>query len=248
MAKVIELDNVDKYYTTSRKNSIRVLNKLSLSVSQGDIFGFLGPNGAGKSTTIKILLNFISPDSGSVRLGGKLVGHQEHRNNVGYLSELPCYYPNLTAVETLKFSANLSGNYSSTFLEQRIDELLEKVNLSHAANQRISTFSKGMKQRIGLAVALIHDPDILILDEPMSGLDPVGRYLIKSIITNLREQNKTIFFSTHILTDIEELCNKIGIIHKGHLLYNGRFDDFKIEGSLEKTFVQMIEDWDSAKH
>lgn len=225
----------------------KVLQDISMAISQGEVFGFLGPNGAGKSTTIKLLLRFLTPDSGSMKIMGKEVGREEFRNSIGYLSEFPCFYEHLSARETLLMSGRLSGVSKCTLIKS-IPVLLEKMNLAQDINSRVGGFSKGMKQRLGMANALIHDPEVLIFDEPMSGLDPVGRHLIKDIILELREQGKTIFFSSHILSDIEDLCDRIGIIHKGHLLYKGALTDFVKGESLESRFVAAIKEKDRAEH
>lgn len=241
MTAVIEFSSISKTFGSGKKKQT-ALRDLSLTISQGEVFGFLGPNGAGKSTAIKLLLNFLRPDTGAMRIMGRAIGREEFRRDVGYLSEFPCFYEHLTAQETLRLSGHLSG-MSGPLLAERIPLLLARMDLSEAANRRVGGFSKGMKQRLGMANALIHDPQVLIFDEPMSGLDPVGRHLIKSIIAELRAQGKTIFFSSHILSDIEELCDRIGIIHRGSLLYAGDLKNFlKGSGNLEHRFVEIIEE------
>jgi ABC-2 type transport system ATP-binding protein len=223
------------------------LHDISLTIPRGEVFGFLGPNGAGKSTTIKLLLHFLKPDSGTLRIQGHTVGQEEFRHHVGYLSEFPFFYDHLTARETLRLSGRLSG-MSLQAINQRTSLLLERMNLSGATDQRVGGFSKGMKQRLGMANALIHDPEVLIFDEPMSGLDPLGRHLIKDIIFELRTQAKTVFFSSHILSDIEELCDRIGIIHRGCLLYTGGLTEFLVGSeSLEERFVALIKEADHAR-
>lgn len=245
MLSAIAIDRLSKTFISSRKKN-KALCDLSLTISQGEVFGFLGPNGAGKSTTIKLLLNFIKPDYGSLRIMGKTVGKEEFRHRIGYLSEFPFFYDHLTARETLLFSGRLSG-MSKLAINQRIPMLFERMTLSDAADRRIGGFSKGMKQRLGMANALIHNPEILIFDEPMSGLDPVGRHQVKRLIAELKEEGKTIFFSSHILSDIEVLCDRIGIINKGILLYTGNLKDFLAAGSaLEERFVSLIEEANNA--
>ncbi|MFA6499862.1 MAG: ABC transporter ATP-binding protein, partial [Desulfurivibrionaceae bacterium] len=198
--------------------------------------------GAGKSTTIKLLLRFLKPDYGSLHILGKTVGQDEFRHRIGYLSEVPVFYDYLTARETLLLSGRLSG-MTRQAIDQRIPMLLERMTLIDAADRRVGGFSKGMKQRLGMANALIHDPEVLIFDEPMSGLDPVGRHQIKGLIAELKQEGKTIFFSSHILSDIEALCDRIGIIHKGVLLYSGGLGDFlSTGGGLEERFVTVIEE------
>jgi len=246
MTLSIQIDRISKSFGIRRKKQ-QVLHNLSLRIEEGEVFGFLGPNGAGKSTTIKMLLNFIRPDSGTLQINGYTVGRDEYRQQIGYLSEIPCFYEHLTPVETLQFAGRLSG-LDKQKISERIPPLLDRMNLANAAEKKVSAFSKGMKQRLGMANALVHDPAILIFDEPMSGLDPVGRHLIKGIIAELREQGKTIFFSSHILSDIEELCDRIGVIHKGHLLYEGALSGFVADssGRLEDKFVATIEEWNRA--
>ena len=241
----IEINDVSKIFGTGRKRN-QALDGLSLTVRQGEVFGFLGPNGAGKSTTIKLLLHFLRPSSGSLRILGHEVGQEEYRHRIGYLSELPFFYDHLTARETLLLSGRLSGMAGAT-LTERIPVLLARMNLAEAAGRRVGGFSKGMKQRLGMANALIHDPEVLIFDEPMSGLDPLGRYLIKGLIAELHSQGKTVFFSSHILSDIEDLCDRIGIVHRGRLLYCGGLTEFLAGGGhLEERFVEIIREADHA--
>ena len=241
----IEINDVSKIFGTGRKRN-QALDGLSLTVRQGEVFGFLGPNGAGKSTTIKLLLDFLRPSSGSLRILGHEVGQEEYRHRIGYLSEFPFFYDHLTARETLLFSGRLSG-MPGALLRDRIPVLLRRMNLSDAIDQRVGGFSKGMKQRLGMANALIHDPELLIFDEPMSGLDPLGRHLIKGLIAELRGEGKTVFFSSHILSDIEDLCDRIGIVHRGRILYCGGLAEFLAGGGhLEERFVELIREADHA--
>jgi ABC-2 type transport system ATP-binding protein len=238
---IIEITTISKSFGTGRKRS-QVLHDLSLTIAQGEVFGFLGPNGAGKSTTIKLLLHFLKTDSGTMHILGKKVGQDEFRQQIGYLSEFPFFYDHLTARETLRLSGRLSG-MTRQEINQRISLLLERMNLSGAADRKVGGFSKGMKQRLGMANALIHDPEVLIFDEPMSGLDPVGRHMIKRLIAELKAQGKSIFFSSHILSDIAALCDRIGIINNGVLLYSGGLEEFLPPGiDLEDRFVSLIEE------
>lgn len=240
----IDFSNISKTFIARGKKQT-ALHDLYLTISVGEVFGFLGPNGAGKSTTIKLLLHFLRPDSGYMRIMGKTVGKEEFRNHIGYLSEFPCFYDHLSARETLLLSGRLSGIPRSQ-LDERISLLLDRMNLADSADNKVGGFSKGMKQRLGIANALIHDPQILIFDEPMSGLDPLGRHQIKDLILDLKKQRKTIFFSSHILSDIEELCDRIGIIHKGNLLYSGGLTEFTQGKRLEDRFVAVIEEKERA--
>lgn len=237
----IKIVGLSKSFSTGRTKN-QALTNLSLTIQPGEVFGFLGPNGAGKSTTIKLLLRFLKPDRGSLCILGRTVGQEEFRHRIGYLSEFPVFYDHLTAKETLLLSGRLSG-MTRPAIDQRISMLLERMNLVEAADRRVGGFSKGMKQRLGMANALVHNPEVLIFDEPMSGLDPMGRHQIKGLIAELKQQGKTIFFSSHILSDIESLCDRIGIIHKGVLLYSGGLGDFlSAGGGLEENFVRVIEE------
>ena len=201
-----------------------VLRDVSMSVGRGEIFGFLGPNGAGKTTTMKIVLGLMRPTTGSVQLLGRPVQDADIHKQIGYLPESPYFYDYLTAEEFLAFYGRLGG-VTKTNLQQRIPALLERVGLTEARCRPLGKFSKGMLQRIGLAQALIHDPELVILDEPMSGLDPVGRKDVRDIILSLRDQGKTVFFSTHIISDVEMICDRVGILAKGTMLAVGRIED-----------------------
>jgi ABC-2 type transport system ATP-binding protein len=225
------------------KDCQQVVCDLSLLVKSHEVYGFIGPNGAGKSTTIKLLLGFIKAHAGTMTINGHTVGTEEYRYNVGYLPELPFFNLHLTALETLYLSGRLSGKNKS-YVKDRAAYLLKKMKLSAAGDKKIGGFSKGMKQRLGMANALIHDPKVLILDEPMSGLDPLGRHLMKKLILSQKDAGKTIFFSTHILSDIEDLCDRIGLIHRGHLLYEGDIELFHKGDDIESSFVKIVNRWD----
>ena len=217
-----------------------VLEKLTLEIKQGEIFGFLGPNGAGKSTSINIALDLIRPDSGKVLIKGEPATDAHSRRHIGYMPEQPHFYEQLTPRELLEFGGLTSG-MAREDLKERIEVILDKLELLPFIDRPVRTFSKGMKQRIGLAQAMIHDPEILILDEPMSGLDPLGRRLVAGLILEFKETGKTIFFSTHILNDVEMLCDRIGVLHKGKLLYCGDIKGFQNDfNTLEEAFVKEI--------
>ncbi len=220
---------------------VKALEGLDLEVREGEVFGFLGPNGAGKSTTIKILLNLIFPDKGRASIMGKDVRDKETRRHVGYLSENPYFYDYLTAEELLWFGGKISGMPSST-IKTRTDELLDKFSLARARKRRLRTYSKGMIQRAGLALALVHDPDVAILDEPMNGLDPIGRKMVGDLILELKAQGKTVFFSSHILTDIERFSDRVGIIIGGRLRLVDNLDNL-VSGTvnLEDVFLREVE-------
>jgi len=200
----------------------RTLNGLSLEVREGEVFGFLGPNGAGKTTTLKILMGLVYPSGGGAYLFGEPCMKTTVRQRVGYLPENPYFYDYLTSWELVSFYATLYGVKRSA---SRIEALLDLVGLQRAAHLPLRKCSKGMLQRVGLAQALVHDPDLIILDEPMSGLDPIGRKEVRDILFRLKELGKTIFFSTHILSDAEVICDRVGIIVGGELRSIGALDD-----------------------
>ncbi len=200
------------------------LTGLSLTVERGEIFGFLGPNGAGKTTTIKILMGLVRPTTGHAVVLGRPAGENESRRRIGFLPESPYFYDYLTAEEFLGFYGQLAG-LNRAAMASRITSLLDLVGLTEARTRQLRKFSKGMLQRIGLAQALIHDPELVILDEPMTGLDPVGRKQVRDLILNLRDRGKTVFFSTHILPDVEMICDRVGMVMKGRLQASGRVDD-----------------------
>jgi ABC-2 type transport system ATP-binding protein len=202
----------------------RVLADVSFSAFEGEIFGFIGPNGAGKTTTLKVLMGLIRPTEGSATILGRDVTESEFRDQIGFLPENPYFYPYLTAREILDFHARLSG-VDSGRRPKRVDELLALVHLTHAADVRLKAFSKGMLQRVGVAQALIHDPQVVFLDEPMSGLDPIGRREIREVILALRAAGKTVFMNTHILSDVEMICDRVAIIVKGAICRQGRTAD-----------------------
>jgi len=195
---------------------VNALMDMSLTVDRGEVFGFLGPNGAGKSTAIKILMNFIFPDSGRCEIDGRDVRNTGVRSLVGFLPENPYFYDYLSAEELLWFGGRTMG-MDSRMIRERSDMLLTKVDLLNARKRSLRTYSKGMVQRAGLALALVHDPAVVILDEPMSGLDPLGRKMVGDLILELKSQGKTVFFSSHILSDVERFCDRAGIIVGGRL-------------------------------
>ena len=203
----------------------RVLDGVTFDVHDGEIFGFVGPNGAGKTTTLKLLMGLIRPTEGRASILGCDVGESEFRHQVGFLPENPYFYPFLTAREILDFYARLSG-VPGAERRQRVERLLEVVHLGHAMDARLRTFSKGMLQRVGIAQALIHDPKVVFLDEPMSGIDPLGRKEIRDLILSLRAEGKTVFMNTHILHDVEMICDRVAIIVKGQIRHQGRIEDF----------------------
>jgi len=241
MISLITLSNVEKSYKDGFRRK-KIIHDLSLDVLKGEVFGFIGPNGAGKSTVINLIMGFIKPESGSVRINGSTPYDPKARQDIGYLPEDPRFYDNLSARELLLFGAHASG-VDREKAKKSVEPVLTRLDLLSVVEQRVNTYSKGMKQRMGLAMAMVHDPQIYILDEPMSGLDPIGRNLLKKIILDLKDKGKTVFFSTHILNDVEVLCDRIGILNKGRLLFCGRIDEFSSnEKPFEEGFVEMIKD------
>ncbi|WP_456387858.1 ABC transporter ATP-binding protein [Desulfolithobacter sp.] len=188
-----------------------------MTVQEGDVFGIVGTNGAGKSTALKILMGFVRPDSGSVILAGYGPENPASHAIVGYLPENPCLYSHLTLFDHFVYAGTLAG-YTRKKIKDRSLELLRKVDLEQAAHTPIRRFSKGMTQRAALAYAMFHRPEILILDEPMSGLDPLGRQLVVEVIREYNREGHTVLFCSHILTDVERICNRIGIMHRGELV------------------------------
>jgi len=221
----IRIQKLSKMYRKGlRQQKVLALNDLSLAVADGEIFGFLGPNGAGKSTTIKLLCDLIRPTSGTATILDQDVRRPEARRQIGYLPENPSYYTFLSGCELLDFHGTVHG-MNRSLVRERGGELLEMLQLTDAANRQVRTYSKGMVQRLGIAAALIHDPRVLIFDEPMSGLDPVGRKLVANLMLAMRDRGKVVFFSTHILHDVEVICDRIGIINKGELQFCGTLPD-----------------------
>ncbi len=213
--------SIRRHFWTGRT---AILQGVSLDVEPGEIFGFLGPNGAGKTTTIKAIIDLIRLDSGSIRLLGSAPGEVAVRRRIGYMPE-HAYFPEYLTVRELLLGHGLLSGLTIAKAHESAAEILERVGLSHAAGRRLGTYSKGMLQRAGLAQALVGDPDLVILDEPMSGLDPLGRRDIRDIMTGLRDRGKTVFFSTHILPDVEMICDKVAIIVGGKSRKLGRLDE-----------------------
>jgi len=203
----------------------RVLHGITFNVRQGEIFGFVGPNGAGKTTTLKVLMGLIRASEGEASILGCGVRERDFRRHIGFLPENPYFYDYLTGREILDFYAKLSGLIGSR-RAARVDLLLDWVGLTHAANDRLRTYSKGMLQRVGIAQALVHDPQVVFLDEPMSGIDPIGRKEIRDLILRLRGEGKTVFMNTHILSDVEMVCDRVAIIVAGRITYEGAIEDF----------------------
>ena len=222
----IETESLTKDYPTGflHLKTKRSLENLTMQVGEGEAFGFLGPNGAGKSTTLKLLMGIIFPTSGSARILGRPISDVSMHRDIGFLPEQPYFYDYLTAAELLDYFARFFG-FSAAERKERVAKMLKKVGLETAGKIQLRKYSKGMLQRVGLAQAILHDPKVVILDEPMSGLDPIGRREVRDIILELKREGRTLFFSTHILTDAEMLCDKVGVIVGGKLQGVGRPDD-----------------------
>ncbi len=216
------------------------LNGLDLEVHAGEVFGFLGPNGAGKTTTMNVLLGFVQPTSGTASLFGIDVRQPIARQRIGYLPEQTYYYKFLTAEEILRFYAKIFG-IAAAEADRRIAQLLKLVELEHAAKRPIKSYSKGMQQRVGLAQSLINNPDLLILDEPTSGLDPLGRMKVREIIQRLKNEGKTVFFSSHELGEVETICDRVAIVHQGELKAVGTVAEISAgHDNLEKAFLKIV--------
>ncbi|MDR3456930.1 MAG: ABC transporter ATP-binding protein [Verrucomicrobiae bacterium] len=216
------------------------LQGLDLEVGAGEVFGFLGPNGAGKTTTMNVLLGFVPPTGGSASLFGIDVRQPIARQRIGYLPEQTYYYKFLTAEELLRFYAKIF-DIPSAEADRRIASLLKLVELEHAAKRPIKSYSKGMQQRVGLAQALINNPDLLVLDEPTSGLDPLGRMKVREIIQRLKNEGKTVFFSSHELGEVETVCDRVAIVHEGVLKAVGAVAEISAgHENLEKAFLQIV--------
>jgi ABC-2 type transport system ATP-binding protein len=234
MPPAIRIDELTKDYAVGfwRKRPYRALDRLSLSIEPGEVFGFLGPNGAGKTTTLKLLMQLIFPTSGRAEILGRPVGHVATRQRIGYLPENPYFYDNLTAEELLEYFCQLFG-YDAADRKKRVAASLDKVGIGAERRLQLRKFSKGMVQRVGIAQALINDPEVVFLDEPMSGLDPLGRREVRNLILQLRDQGRTVFFSSHILADAEALCSRVAVVARGRLAAAGRLNDilaFEVRG------------------
>ena len=241
MNYVVEIENLSKDYEVGfwKKRKVRALDNLSLQVGGGQIFGFLGGNGAGKTTTIKILMSLMFPSAGSARILGESISNVKMRSRIGYCPENPYFYDYLKADELMMYFADLFGMDKGRG-KQKMQELLTKVGLDEKDwNKQLRKFSKGMLQRVGLAQSLINDPEIVFLDEPMSGLDPIGRREIRELIADLRTNGTTVFMSTHILSDIEALCDNVAILRKGKLAATGKLDDL-LRQSGEKQQFEIV--------
>jgi ABC-2 type transport system ATP-binding protein len=226
---IVEIENLTKDYEIGfwRKRKVRALDGISLSIEQGEIFGFLGANGAGKTTTLKLLMRLIYPSTGKARILDRDISEVSMHQRIGYLPENPYFYDYLTAREFLEYCAELFG-YSRSDRAKRAEQLLARVHLDQKSwNTQLRKFSKGMLQRVGLAQALVNDPEVVFLDEPMSGLDPIGRREVRDLIAALRTEGRTVFMCSHILSDIEVLCDRVAILKRGRLAHVGHLDELR---------------------
>jgi ABC-2 type transport system ATP-binding protein len=242
---VIEIRNLTKVYSQShlgRTRRSRGVTDLNLEINRGEVFGLLGLNGSGKTTTLKLLLGLLFPTSGEIRVLGERMPHARAQEKIGYLPEVPYFYRNLNPVEVLTLYGSLS-RVDSKKLPARIDQVLKMVNMEHARGKTMKEFSKGMLQRIGLAQAILHDPDILILDEPVTGLDPLGIRQSRQLVTDLNTAGKTIFFSSHSISELERLAHRVGIIIEGKLAALLPRSEWESKpGRLEEIFVRTLEE------
>jgi len=236
---IIQIQNLRVEYKRSTRKF--ALNGLNLTVQAGEVFGFLGPNGAGKTTTMNVLLGFVNPTGGAAHIFGVNVRDPIARQRLGYLPELTYYYKFLTAEELLRFYARVF-EMPRQQVEARIDQVLKLVELESSRKRLIKTYSKGMQQRVGLAQALINDPDLLILDEPTSGLDPIGRMKVREIIQRLKDDGKTVFFSSHELGEVETVCDRVAILNQGQLQVEGKVGELaeRYHCNLEQVFLKVI--------
>ena len=236
-AALIEVVDLKKTFTIGlfRRRTVEAVKGVSFDVQRGEIFGFLGPNGAGKTTTIKMLTGLIRPSGGEAKLFGERVPSARAREKLGFLPENPYVYPYLTPREFVELCGRLSG-MGGKALASRTEDVLAKVGILYAADRQVRRLSKGMLQRTGLAAALVADPEMLVLDEPMSGLDPVGRKEVRDLIFDERRQGRTIFFSTHILGDVEAMCDRVAILREGKVVVSGAIRQL-LRGDVLRTDV-----------
>ena len=234
MPPAIRIQELTKDYAIGfwRQRQYRALDRLSLDIEPGEVFGFLGPNGAGKTTTLKLLMQLIFPTSGRAEILGRPAGDIAARQRIGYLPENPSFYDYLTAEELLEYFAQLFG-YRAADRRKRVAALLDRVGIGAERRLQLRRFSKGMIQRVGIAQALLNDPEVIFLDEPMSGLDPLGRRDVRSLILELRDQGRTVFFSSHILADAEAMCRRVAVVAGGRLAASGTLTEilaFQVHG------------------
>ena len=242
----LQLESLKKTFKIGfRRKVVEAVQGVSLAVQPGEVFGFLGPNGAGKTTSIKMIMGLIRPTSGQATIFGRPITDPTVRQRVGFLPEQPYFYDYLKPRELLRFMGGLQG-LSGAALNKQVDELIEMVGLDHARERTLRKFSKGMLQRAGIAQAFLGDPDLVILDEPLSGLDPIGRKEMKDVLTRAKARGKTLFFSSHILSDIEMICDRVAIIDKGRIVRHGVTRDLVAEGASEVEILAHTDRQDLA--
>ncbi len=240
---VIDIRNLTKVYRDFwGRKKVRAVNALSLDVKKGEVFGLLGPNGSGKTTTLKLLLGLLFPTEGEIKILGKSAADVSKNERLGYLPEESYLYRFLNAEETLDFYGRLF-NMSAAKRRERTEQLLELVKISHARKRQLKEYSKGMTRRIGLAQALINDPDLVLLDEPTSGLDPLGNRDMKDLILDLKKQGKTVLMCSHLLGDVQDVCDRIAILYGGELKVLGRVNELLKPGeNLEDLFLRTVQE------
>ncbi|MDD2565985.1 MAG: ABC transporter ATP-binding protein [Candidatus Gracilibacteria bacterium] len=231
---ILKITNLDKFLDKKQ-----VLFDVNLEIKEGEVFGFLGPNGAGKTTTMKCILRLINPDNGHIEILGNVEFGNDIKSQIGFMPENTYLYKYLTGYEFLEFNASFF-DIPKEEISYKIEELLNRVGLKGSGNKLLAKYSKGMLQRIGLAQAIINNPKIVFLDEPMSGLDPLGRKMVKDLILELKKNGTTVFFNTHILSDVESICDRFAIIHKGNIIAEDAVKNLKIP--LEEYFISKIEE------
>ncbi len=241
MSQIIEIKNVTKLYSARSKHPVKALSDFSLSVEEGTVFGLLGPNGAGKTTLVKALLGMISIDSGELNILGEKVSDVSIHTEIGYLPENHRFPPFMKGIDVLMLLGSLSG-LATVELKEKIEFYLKKFQLESAASRKVKTYSKGMMQRLGLIQAVIHNPKVIFLDEPTDGVDPIGRKAIRDFIAELKNEGKTIFINSHLLSEVEMICDRVAIMNKGELVKTGTIDELLHE---ENSFYINIEDRDN---
>lgn len=235
---MLEISHLTKSY---KKQT--VVDDFSLNVDV-PVFGFLGQNGAGKTTIMKMIVGLLAPTAGTILLDGAPSAGEASKRRIGYMPETPYFYENMTGMEFLRFCDELDGSSGKSAREGRkahYEALLKRVGIYDARDAEVRTYSKGMRQRLGFAQALVNDPEYLFLDEPLDGLDPIGRREMKEVMLDLKKEGRKIFLNTHILYDVEEVCDEVGVIHKGRLLYAGPVEGFAKGKSLEERFMETVE-------
>jgi ABC-2 type transport system ATP-binding protein len=238
MEPAVEIRNlVKEFRPTGRKEPLRAVDDVSLKIAAGEVYGLIGPNGSGKSTTMTALLGLVQPDSGTCRIFGNDSLKVDSRQQVGFLPENPYFYKHLSGAETLRFYGKLCG-LRSAVLEQRVKELLELVDLTEAGDRRLGGYSKGMLQRIGLAQALVQEPRLVILDEPTAGVDPIGSRQIRDLIFDLKKRGITVFLCSHLLEQVQEVCDRVGIIHRGRMVKEGPLDELLAVGDQTEIILR----------